>query len=88
VLAVRIRVGELAGVDAQLLETAWSLARTGTCCERAHLEVDGESARWCCPRCDRAIPPGLALRCPDCELPARLASGDALILERIEMEVA
>lgn len=87
VLGIRIRVGEVAGVDAELLRTAWSLAREGTPCAGAELELESEPASWVCPRCAAAIAPGSILRCPDCELPARLASGDALVLERIEMEV-
>jgi hypothetical protein len=34
---------------------------------------------------DRVIPPGSVLRC--CDSPARLAAGDDILLERIEMEV-
>jgi Zn finger protein HypA/HybF involved in hydrogenase expression len=28
------------------------------------------------------------LRCPDCAVPARLAAGDEIVLDRIEMEVS
>lgn len=87
VLAVRLRVGELAGVDAELLRTAWSLVREGTACAGAALAVEPEPARWACPRCGGAIPPGRPLRCESCAAPAHLSSGDALVLERIEMEV-
>lgn len=87
VLGIRIRVGELAGVDSELLRTAWTLAREGTACAGAELQLESEPARWACPHCQGGIPPGNVLRCPVCELPARLVSGDALVLERIEMEV-
>lgn len=87
VLGIRIRVGELAGVDGELLRTAWTLARAGTMCASAELQLESEPARWACPHCAGGIPPGSALRCPACQLPARLVSGDALVLERIEMEV-
>ena len=87
VLRVRIRVGELAGVEPTLLRTAWELFREGTSCARAELDVVDEATRWGCPTCDAAIAPGDVLRCPRCELPARLVRGDALVLERIEMEV-
>ena len=88
VLRVRVRVGELSGVDGDLLQSAWSLAREGTACARAELELAGEAARGVCPRCQDGIRAGTALRCPRCEVPARLASGDALLLEQIEMEVS
>ena len=87
VRTVRVRVGELSGVDRELLGTAWSLFREGTLCADAEIELAGETARWVCPRCDDPIETGRALRCARCALPARLASGDALVLERIEMEV-
>jgi len=87
ILGIRVRVGELAGVDADLLRTAWSVFREGTMCARAEIELAAEAARWVCSRCGGAIEAGAALRCPRCAVPARLASGDALVLERIEMEV-
>lgn len=87
VLQVRIRVGELAGVDTTLLRTAWELFRESTICSRAELDVVNEPARWTCPTCDAAIEPGDVLRCPRCGVPARMIRGDALVLERIEMEV-
>jgi hydrogenase nickel incorporation protein HypA/HybF len=87
VLGIRVRVGELAGVDAGLLRTAWSLFRQGTVCAGAELLLESEAARWVCPECGVGIRQGSPLRCPRCALPARLETGDALILERIEMEV-
>lgn len=84
---VRVRVGDLAGVDRELLRTAWSLFREGTVCEDAEIELEGEAACWECPGCGATIAVGAALRCDGCARPARLASGDALVLERIEMEV-
>jgi len=87
VLGLRVRVGELAGVDTGLLRTAWDLFREGTCCAEAELEIAPEPACWGCPSCGEAIAPGAVLRCPRCALPARLCRGDALVLERIEMEV-
>jgi len=87
VLGVRIRVGELSGVDTELLATAWKLFREGTPCAEAELDVVPEPATWRCPRCAAVIPPGEKLRCTRCAVPARLSEGDALVLERIEMEV-
>ena len=52
------------------------------------MEVIRVPARWSCPRCDRPFSAGEILRCPDCNRPARLAEGDEIILEQIEMEVS
>jgi hydrogenase nickel incorporation protein HypA/HybF len=87
VLGIRVRIGELSGVDAELLRSAWSLAREGTRCAHAEIELAGEAARWVCPRCAGGIEAGAVLRCRRCGVPGRLAAGDALVLERIEMEV-
>lgn len=86
--AVRVRIGELAGVEVDLLRTAYETIRRGTACEDAPLEVTVADARWVCSVCSAAFPRGAALQCPDCHQPARLASGDEIMLDRIEMEVA
>jgi len=87
VLGIWVRVGEVSGVDLELLRSAWSLVREGTPCARAELELAAEPVRWSCPRCASDIESGAVLACSRCGAPARLASGDALVLERIEMEV-
>ena len=86
--ALSVRIGELSGVDPDLLCTAYETFREGTVCERASLSLSRVAASWSCPRCRRVLARGAVLRCPDCELPAELAPGsDALFLDRIEMEV-
>ncbi|HUL59821.1 MAG TPA: hydrogenase maturation nickel metallochaperone HypA [Anaeromyxobacteraceae bacterium] len=83
-----VRVGELAGVDAELFRTAYQTFRAGTICENAPLDVKQVAATWSCPRCDGPIPRGAILRCAACDQPARLDEGsDALMLDGIEMEV-
>jgi len=86
--ALAVRVGELSGVDPELLRTAYETFRAGTVCERASLALTRVPASWSCPRCRRALARGAVLRCPHCDLPAELEPGsDALFLDRIEMEV-
>ncbi|MBL0212343.1 MAG: hydrogenase maturation nickel metallochaperone HypA [Myxococcales bacterium] len=84
---LHVRIGELAGVEIELLRTAFETFRAHTVCEGAELAIAAVPASWRCPRCDRAIPVGEILRCATCHRPARLAAGDDIILERIEMEV-
>ncbi|HYZ90088.1 MAG TPA: hydrogenase maturation nickel metallochaperone HypA [Myxococcales bacterium] len=84
---IHVSVGELAGVDAALLRTAFETFRERTACADAELELRCMPARWECPRCGRAPQPGAALRCATCSCPARLVQGDELLLERIELEV-
>lgn len=84
---VDIRVGELSGVEAAMLASAYEVIREGTACAGAELVVTRVAAVWACPRCDAPIPVGGVLRCPACDEPARLRQGDEIELERIEVEV-
>jgi Zn finger protein HypA/HybF involved in hydrogenase expression len=45
-------------------------------------------AQWECGTCLAAIARGAALRCTACGQPARLRSGDEIMLDQIEMEAA
>jgi hydrogenase nickel incorporation protein HypA/HybF len=83
---LRVRVGELSGVEIELLRTAYDTFRRKTICESAALTIDRVLACWQCPRCGVAIelPP---LSCADCKRPAKLVAGDEIILDRIELEV-
>ena len=85
---VHVAIGEMSGVDCGLLTTAYEVFRSGTLCEHASLTIDRIPARWHCPRCHVAITRGTFLRCVECNEPAQLASGDEIILQRIELEVA
>jgi hydrogenase nickel incorporation protein HypA/HybF len=83
-----VRVGELSGVDPELFRTAYETFRAGTICAEAPLALARVPASWSCPRCGKAIPRGAVLRCPECDVPARLDEGsDALMLDGIELEV-
>ena len=83
---LRVRVGALAGVEIPLLESAFASFRERSCCEGATLEVEAVPARWHCARCARDLPAGGSLRCGRCGGPGRLASGDEIVLARIELE--
>jgi hydrogenase nickel incorporation protein HypA/HybF len=84
---LRVQIGELAGVETELLRTAYDTFRERTVCEGAELDVEPVAAVWRCPRCELALAPGAVLRCPTCARPARLVAGDEIILARIELEV-
>jgi len=84
---VRIEIGTLAGVDAGLLTTAYEVARIGTICAEATLEITPVHAQWACPRCERILARGSKLQCPECDLPAALTRGDEIVLAQIEVEI-
>jgi len=87
VTRVHLAIGRLAGVESELLRSAFELARCGTPCAAAELEVRAVEARWECRGCGVEIRAGGVLRCPTCGGPARLAAGDEIVLERLELEV-
>ena len=84
---VYVRIGRSAGVDVPLLRTAWETFRVKTLCDDAPLEVDEVPERWACPDGHGDLVPGRPLTCETCGRPARMVSGDEIILERLELEV-
>lgn len=88
VLAVAVRVGDAAGVDAGLLATAWEGVREGGLVDGASLALERVPARWACALCGRDVDATGPLRCNACDAPAVLAGGEDLHLVRIELERA
>lgn len=84
---LHLSIGELSGVEVDLLTTAFQTFRGRSLCAGAELEIRPVAAEWSCPRCHAPILRGNALRCTECGVPASLARGDEIVLERIEMEV-
>jgi hydrogenase nickel incorporation protein HypA/HybF len=86
---VRVQIGELSGVEGDLLASAYELVRAGSpVCTGAELEIVPVPASWVCGLCGTAVEKGGRLSCPDCGAPAKLVAGEEILLERIEMEVA
>jgi hydrogenase nickel incorporation protein HypA/HybF len=82
-----VRIGELSGVEIDLLTTAYATFRDRSICAHADLDVRPVAAAWACPQCDGSIERGGMLQCPRCGVPARLIQGDEILLDQIEMEV-
>jgi hydrogenase nickel incorporation protein HypA/HybF len=87
VRTVQLRIGALSGIEPELLGFAFEAFAGGTVCAHARLQVESVAVRWECPACATELAPEGALRCPACGGAARLAAGDEIILERLEMEV-
>jgi hydrogenase nickel incorporation protein HypA/HybF len=84
---VRITIGELSGVEPDLLASAFEIVREGTLCAGAALEILRVTARWECAQCRAPIAAGQVLQCGACGSPARLAQGDEIVLDQLELEV-
>jgi hydrogenase nickel incorporation protein HypA/HybF len=87
VRGLRLRIGALSGVDGSLLRIAYELCAPGTCCDGAALDIEDVPVCWRCPRCGQEPPAGQRLVCPGCGGPVRLAAGDEIVLEKIDLEV-
>ena len=87
VAALTVRIGELSGVDAGLLATAFDTFKEGTVCGGARLDIERVPVEWKCPRCGAAPLAGGSLRCGPCERPMQLTAGDEILLAHLELEV-
>jgi hydrogenase nickel incorporation protein HypA/HybF len=88
VRAVKLRIGEIAGVEVELLKTAYEVVSDDTICGGASLEIEVVPVRWACPRCEARPERGARLLCPVCGGAVRLVTGDEIMLDRLELEVA
>lgn len=88
---VRLAVGELSGVEPDLLRFAWEAVTAGGPDEGCALDVEWCPARQVCDACGEAAarPAAAWLReCPRCAKPLRLEGGMELDLVRLEAEPA
>jgi hydrogenase nickel incorporation protein HypA/HybF len=81
-----VSIGAMSGVEPELFASAFTLCREGILAG-AELDMRRSEVVWACPRCKADIPAGSVLRCAPCDAPARMVSGDEILLEQIEMEV-
>jgi hydrogenase nickel incorporation protein HypA/HybF len=84
---VTVRIGELAGVDAELFRTAFEGCKDARGYGAAALEIVGEAAAWRCAACGAAVAADGPLQCGACDGVPRLAAGGDLILQRLELDV-
>lgn len=86
---IRVRVGPLAGVVAEMLATAFPLAAAGTLAEPARLDLVESAIRVRCLSChaeSEAQPNRLV--CGACgDWRTEVVSGDELILETVELDL-
>lgn len=87
VLAIRLRIGSLAGVDPEALRFAAEVMLAGTPAEKATLAIEEVPATWWCEPCGIAFPAAPdGPDCPHCgTLSRRLRSGRELNLVAVEL---
>ena len=84
---LRVRIGELAGVEPELFRTAFEELRRERLYPSSELELTWEPAQWRCPMCGQAVVQGEVLQCPSCDVAAVISRGDGIYLDHLEMEV-
>lgn len=83
-----VEIGDLSGVESELLERAFTVARAGTLAEEATLVLVRVPPRVRCTACGAETQvPANGLRCGVCDTwRVRVIDGEELILKRIELE--
>ena len=85
---IEVAVGPLSGVEAHLLERAFTVARAGTSAETAELTLERSEVRVRCETCgaESDASPNRLL-CGHCgDWRTRVIAGDELVLRRVELE--
>lgn len=87
VTKIRLQIGPLAGVESQLLQDAFPIARAGTIADGAELAIEALPLRVRCDSCDAesdAAPNRLV--CGACgDWHTRVISGDEMLLASVEL---
>lgn len=88
VVRLLVAIGPLSGVEPALLRRAFPLAAAGSPLEGAELDIRLSSVEVNCDKCDRVSKvTANKLVCPLCgNWRTSLASGDEMLLERVELE--
>ena len=84
---VQVRVGQLSGVEPELLRTAFELVRETTLAKGASLDIDYVQTRWGCAECGQPLEPRTRLRCTACGGPPKLLAGEELDLDSLELRL-
>jgi len=84
---VRLKLGESAGVDPELLQTALDTFKQGSVLEHATIEILRVPTQWECGLCKTPIARGEKLQCALCGGPGKQVSGGELVLDQLELEV-
>ncbi|MCB1517386.1 MAG: hydrogenase maturation nickel metallochaperone HypA [Hyphomicrobiaceae bacterium] len=89
VTRILVLVGPLSGVEAPLLERAFTIARMGTLAEDAELEVHEMPVRVWCDACREETEASLnRLVCGKCgDWHVTLRSGDELLLKSVALDI-
>jgi len=89
IIKVRLQVGSLSGVVAELLQTAFDIYKKDTVASGAHLDIEKIPLQVECRQCGkRILKDDFIFVCSHCQSSdLKIISGTELIVEKIEMEI-
>jgi len=84
---ITVQVGALSGVEADLLERAFSVARIGTVAENAQLHIETLAIKIKCKKCNAETEAAVnRLLCGECgHWHTRVIAGEELLLRQVEV---
>ena len=56
IVAINLRIGDLAGVDPEALRLAHELVMAGTPAAASQLQIEVIAPQWCCQDCQQSLP--------------------------------
>ncbi|MDH5484693.1 MAG: hydrogenase maturation nickel metallochaperone HypA [Gammaproteobacteria bacterium] len=85
--SVRIQLGPLSGIEADLLKQVFPIASSGTLADGAELLIQTMPVRVLCKHCNAAFDVQInQLGCPVCgDTHTQLVSGDEMILDSVQL---
>lgn len=84
---VRVAVGELSGVNPELLQFGWKFATSESADENCRLEIVNTAAREVCPQCGAVPQPQVyPIQCERCRCHMRVERGDRVEILHIGFE--
>lgn len=88
VARIELKIGPLSGIEPDLLRNAFPIAAAGTLAEDAELAIESDTIRVACTSCGaESIASANRLICASCgDYRTRLLSGDAMVLNRLELD--
>jgi hydrogenase nickel incorporation protein HypA/HybF len=87
VRVIKLRLGEMTGVDRSALDFAFECLRVGTLAEYAELEVERVPLSGVCDCGWTGVPQQTyCLACPQCQMPVTVLSGREMQVEYIEVD--
>jgi hydrogenase nickel incorporation protein HypA/HybF len=85
VTAIRIRLGDFAGVVREALEFAFEIARQGTVAASAALEIERVPLKTRCAGCGMEATEDFCFVCLRCGAPLEILSGREMQVESVEL---